>query len=278
MKQFCLIAAALLGAGCAVTIDESSLVHPVKAGALDPAMLTGRASRYTAEQHWIERPGGVRLHAVLLRQPGAKATILYFGGNGYAIGRAGGWTAGVFAPLGADLMIVDHRGYGLSTGTAAIATGEADGLAAFDHLAKLRGGPIVVHGHSIGSFVAGHVAAHRDAAAVVLESSATTTEEWVASRAGGVAGKLVRIKIDEPLKGRGNLHNLPSIQEPLLILVGGKDRLTPPVLSQKLYQASPLPPERKTLVLVPQAGHDNVMLGRVTHAAYARLLASVTGS
>ena len=176
MKRFWLAAALLFLGACAVTVGESSLIHPVKAGALDPAALTGNAARYTAEQHWIARPDGARLHAVLLRQPGAKATILYFGGNGFAIGKHGAWTASVFAPLGVDLMIVDHRGYGLSSGTPSISTGEADGLAAFDYLASLPPRPIVVHGHSLGSFVAGHVAANRDAAAAVLESSATTTE------------------------------------------------------------------------------------------------------
>ncbi len=64
----------------------------------------------------------------------------------------------------------------------------------------------------------------------------------------------------------------------MLILVGGKDKTTPPILSQRLYQASPLPAGRKTLVMVPQAGHENVMEGRLTHAAYGRLIASVTGS
>ncbi len=279
MTRFWLaVGALLLNAGCSVAINESSLIQPVKAGALDPAALTGSAVRYTPEQHWIDRPDGARLHAVLLRQPGAKATILYFGGNGYAIGRFGPWTAGVFAPLGADLMIVDHRGYGLSTGKPTIAAGEADGLAAFDYLARTRGGPIVVHGHSLGSFIAGHVAANRDTAAAVLESSATTTEDWVAASAGGITRTFVRIRIDDALKGRGNSENVLRIQEPLLILVGGKDRTTPPILSQRLYQQSPLPPGRKTLVLVPQAGHDNVMIGRATHAAYGRLLASITGS
>ncbi len=271
-------AAALSLSACAVTVDESTLIHPVKAGALDPSTLGGNAARYTAEQHWITRADGARLHAVLLRQPGAKATILYFGGNGFAIGRHGAWTASLFAPLGADLMMVDHRGYGLSTGTPTIAAGEADGLAAFDYLTKLRAGPILVHGHSMGSFIAGHVAVNRDTAAAILESSATTTEEWVGSRMGGLAGKVARVRIADALKGRGNAQNIVQIDEPLLILVGGKDKTTPPILSQRLYDASPLPLHRKSFVLVPEAGHNDVMRGRLTHAAYKRLLDSVTGS
>ena len=214
----------------------------------------------------------------MLRQPGAKATILYFGGNGYAIGHHGPWTANTFMPLGADLLIVDHRGYGLSTGLASIATAEEDALAAFDHLRRLTSQPILVHGHSMGSFMAGNVAANRDTAGAILESSVTTSEEWVAARSGGIVGKLVRVEIDPKLKGRGNAANVAGIGEPLLIIVGGKDKVTPPVLSQRLYDASPLPAGRKQLVLVPQANHQNVMIAKTVHAAYARLIAEVTGS
>ena len=280
MKAIGGAAAALLlvTAGCTARIDERSLLHPVKAGALDPASLTGSAARFTVEQHWIDRPEGARLHAVHLRQPGAKATILYFGGNGYAIGRFGAWTAGEFAPLGADLMIVDHRGSGLSTGTPGIGPGEDDALAAFDYLQRLTRGPIIVHGHSMGSFMAGHVAANRDTAGAVLESSATTTEEWVASRTGGITGKLLRVEIDPALKGRGNAGNVTQIAEPLLIVVGGRDKTTPPVLSQRLYDISPLPTGRKRIVVVPEANHNNVMIAGLVHAAYRQLLAEATGS
>lgn len=274
MKALIAAALILLTAGCTARIDERSLVHSVKAGPLDHAELAKAAPRYAAEQHWIERPDGVRLHAVLLRQPGAKATILYFGGNGYTIGHFAPWTASMFMPLGVNLMIVDHRGYGLSTGTASLATAEEDGLASFDYLRGLSREPVLVHGHSMGSFMAGHVAAHRNAAGVVLESSVTTTEDWVASQTGGMTGKLVRVKVDPALSGRGNLGNVARVEEPLLIMVGGKDKTTPPVLSQRLYDASPLPAGRKQLVLVPEADHNNVMNAKSVHAAYARLLAA----
>ena len=270
------VAGAISLAGCTVTVDEASLIRPVKAGSLDRASLTGPAAAYAAEQLWIDRPDGARLHAVLLRQPGARATVLYFGGNGYTIGQHGPWTANLFARLGVDLMIVDHRGYGLSTGTPTIETGEADGLAAYDRLAALTRTAIVVHGHSLGSFIAGYVAASRNTSAAVLESSATTTEDWVAASTRGVTGALVKVRIDEKLKGRGNLANVRRIDEPLLLIVGGKDKTTPPSLSRKLYEASPLPPGRKQLVIVPEAAHENVMEARIVHAAYDRLLRTLS--
>jgi fermentation-respiration switch protein FrsA (DUF1100 family) len=277
----CLLLAALTACfalgGCTVVVDERSLLHPVKAGALDPARLAGPAASYSVTQVWIDRPDGARLHAVHLRQAGARATVLYFGGNGYVIGRHGAWTANLFARLGVDMMIVDHRGYGLSSGAPKISAGEADGLAAYDHLAAVTRGPIVVHGHSLGSFIAGHVAAHRNTAAAVLESSASTTEDWVAARTGGLTRALLKVKIDEGLKGRGNMRNIVDIDEPLLLIVGARDKTTPPWLSQKLFTASPLMGKRKQLVVVRNAGHDDGMNGREAHEAYDRLLTSLGG-
>jgi fermentation-respiration switch protein FrsA (DUF1100 family) len=260
--------AALL-AGCTAEVRETDLIRPVAGGPL------ASAPGYEVTEHRFAAADGVRLYSVHLRRPGARATILYFGGNGYTIGRFGAWTAGVFAPLGVDLIIVDHRGYGQSEGSPSAAAMEEDALAAFDEARRLvgPGGRIIVHGHSLGSFFAGHVAANRAAAGVVLESSATTTEDWVKAGTPGAAKLFIRkVEIDPNLRGRGNLSVVPRIDEPLLLLVGAKDGTTPPSLSQGLYAASPLPEERKTLQVVPGAGHTDLMTKADAIAAYRAFL------
>ena len=279
--KFWIAAAAVALAACTAQIAEDSILHPIRGGGVDISALARSAPAYTASDQWIATPDGSRLSAVHLRQPGARATVIYFGGNGYTIERFGAWTASVFAPLRVDLMIVDHRGYGRSEGTPTSGNFENDGLAAFDHLAGALGvapSRIVVHGQSLGSFIAGHVAANRPAGGVVLESSATTTEEWADANLRGVARLLVRVEIAEALRGRGNLSNMPRIAEPLLILVGERDRTTPPRLSRALYEASPLAPGRKTLAVVPRAGHEDVMLRPEAAAAYRAFLESLTGA
>lgn len=273
--------AALALASCTATIGEETLIHPIAGGGIDAAALRARAPAYSLAEHWIPAADGSRLAAVHLTQPGARATLIYFGGNAYTIERFGAETAAAFAPLGVDLVIVDHRGYGRSEGTPSAATFDSDGLAAFDFVAASLGVPasrIVVHGQSLGSFVAGHVAANRPAGGVVLESSATTTEEWADANRRGVARLLVRLEIAEALRGRGNLSNMPRIEEPLLLLVGERDRTTPPRLSRALYDASPLPAGSKTLLVVPRAGHDDVMLRPEAAAAYRAFLARLSGA
>lgn len=267
-------------AGCAVQISERTLIHPMPGGALSAEELEGAAGVYEMSDQWITAPDGVRLSAVLLRQPGARTTILYFGGNGFTIERHGAFIAGLLAPLGVDVMIVDHRGYGRSGGVPTQADLEADGVAAFDYLTRTLGvapARIVVHGQSLGSFIAGHVAAERPAGGVVLESSATTTEDWVAANLRGARRLIVRAEIDPALRGRGNLANMARIEEPLLILVGAADRTTPPRLSEALYAASPLPAGRKTLAVVPGADHNDVLLRPEATEAYRAFLAALPG-
>ncbi len=277
MKRFRLLWLAVLLAGCTAEIRENDFIRPLRGGPLTAEAVAAAAPAYSLAEHRIPGPDGGQLYAVHLRQPGSRATILYFGGNGYTVGRFGAWTASVFAPLGVDLMIVDHRGYGLSTGKGGIAIMEADALAAFDYLRVLAGRQrIVLHGHSLGSFIAGHVAANRSAAGVVLESSATTTEQWVAARTPGAARLFIRkVDIAEELRGRGNLANMPRIEEPLLLLVGAKDGTTPPRLAQGLYAASPLPRTRKTLRTIAGAGHEDVMTKPETIRAYRTFLAGL---
>ncbi len=277
MKQSTALLLPLLLAGCTVTVDERSLLHPTPGGGLAAEALARAAPAYAMSEQWIAAPDGARLGAVWLRHPGARATILYFGGNGFTIERYGAWVASVFAPLGVDLMIVDHRGYGRSEGIPTQANLEADGVAAFDHLARLTGDPsrIVVHGQSLGSFIAGRVAAERPTGGVVLESSATTTEEWVAANLRGAARLVVRAEIDPALRGRGNLANMARIEEPLLILVGEDDRTTPPALSQRLHAASPLPPGRRTLAVIAGANHTDVLTRPAAIAAYRAFLSGL---
>lgn len=263
--------ASLLLAACTAQVDETTLLHPIASGTVSAEAIAKAAPVYTLAYHGITAPDGVRLHAVHLRQPGARATILYFGGNGYTIGRFGAWTASVFAPLGVDLVIADHRGYGQSAGTPRISDMEGDSAAVFEFVRALPDrapGPIILHGHSLGSFIAGHLAATRDTGGVVLEGSVTTAEDWVAAGTPGIAKPFVKVRIDQGLQGRGNLANMARIQEPLLLLVGEKDSTTPPRLSRGLYEASPLPPGQKTLVVVKGARHDNALTKPQAIAAY----------
>ena len=139
-------------------------------------------------------------------------------------------------------------------------------------LREYSGLPVLVHGQSLGSFMAGEVARQRSLDGLVLESSATTAEDWVKGFVD--ANPFVRRGVVEGgLQGQGNLALMSVLDEPLLIVVGEHDRTTRPAMSQRLFEVARLPPTMKELLVVPDAGHNDASAHPSFAAAIVRLLA-----
>jgi pimeloyl-ACP methyl ester carboxylesterase len=83
----------------------------------------------------------------------------------------------------------DYRGSGRSSGVPTIAALKADALQVFDQVNARYPGRVVLHGQSLGSFVAAYVAQQRPAArGMVLESTTTNVRDW-----GNVRTRLLRV-------------------------------------------------------------------------------------
>jgi pimeloyl-ACP methyl ester carboxylesterase len=127
------------------------------------------------EDAWLEAEDGVRLHAFWLpdtsARPTERALLLLHGNAGDATRRLP--NADRQRRLGADVLLLDYRGYGRSEGRPTEAGIYADARAALDHLTKQRGiaaERIVVFGSSLGSAVAVDLARGRELAGLVVES------------------------------------------------------------------------------------------------------------
>lgn len=268
-------------AGCvSANVTESAIYRPAAGTPLTAEVLARDAPDYAMARHRIVTSDGAELNGVLLTQPGAYITVLFFGGNAFTL-ENGAFAAATFAPYGVNLMMFDTRGYGTSTAGSNVAKIQSlmqDGEAIFDYmdaLPEMADQKIVIHGHSLGSFVAGHVAAVRQANGVVLQSSATTTQDFANDGIPGMMRPFVKLKIEDSLKGQGNLKNMAAIDENLLVLVGEKDRQTKPPMSASLYRASPLPANRKSLAVVKGAGHDDIFEFKAGRDAYRTFLDSL---
>ncbi len=196
----------------------------------------------------LETADGVNL--VTWRHPPApdKPTVLYFQGNGgSSADRADrfadliGAGFGIFAP--------SYRGYGGSGGSPTETGLLADGLAAYDHLAEMRDGPIVVYGESLGSGIAVHVAAHRDVAALALESPFTSALD-VARNAYPV------LPVSFLMKDRYHSDRLINkVSCPLVVIHGVDDNVVPFRLGKALFELANDP---KRFVAVPNGGHNDL--------------------
>jgi hypothetical protein len=262
-------------AACVAHVDERALVRPVVDAGADLAALSQRYPQWNYRERRIatgEGPAPARLYAVAATRPDARLTVLFFGGNQFTIGAWGGTVLGIYADAPVNLVMVDHVGYGASEGEAGLDRMFEGAQAAYRDLQdwpELGGRPIVVHGHSLGSFLAGQVADRHRLAGLVLEGSVTTAEAWGAyfDRESLL---IRRAEIEAGLRGRGNADVMPRLDEPVLVVTGELDGSTPPEFARALHALVPasVPGE---LLIVPGANHGNAARHPEFRSAFQRL-------
>jgi fermentation-respiration switch protein FrsA (DUF1100 family) len=122
--------------------------------------------------HRITTPDGETLHAWWMEHPSPRAQVIYWHGNG---GNLSLWLD-VFADIhrrGFNVLAVDYRGYGGSTGRPSEQGIYRDGDAAtayFNQRLRRPGSPVIFWGRSLGCAVASYAASRTSPDALVLES------------------------------------------------------------------------------------------------------------
>src|SRR5215204_5341603 len=169
-----LVAAAYISAAAALTLAQRRFIYfpggeladPVASGlsGIDVVRLSMADGTVVTAWHAEAREG--------------KPTLLYFHGNGGALSiRATRFKQ--ILDSGFGLLAASYRGYPGSGGAPSEAALVADGLALFDWL-EASGARIVLYGESLGTGIAGAVAAERDAEAVILEAPYTAAVDIAA--------------------------------------------------------------------------------------------------
>jgi fermentation-respiration switch protein FrsA (DUF1100 family) len=182
--------------------------------------------------------------------------LLYFHGNGYVLEQAVNGDVGALHSLGANLLMVDYRGYGSSSpGTASEKRVFQDARAAFRYLISQRKVPthdIISVGRSIGTGPATEIAKeHPEAGGLILISPFTSTTD-IAKTMWYLAPLPLRLISHNKLD---NLAKIDAVHVPLFITVGSEDRLTPAAMAQALLEKANQP---KRLYLSPGADHDGI--------------------
>lgn len=264
------LASALLSGCINAKVSGENLVRARPGAPLDVAAARAEMAGYRVTEQRLPMADGVSLYAVAFTRPDAHASVLYFGGNAYLVGPYGLYTAQRLGAGVRNVILVDHRGYGASAGTPTLEAMFADAPQVYDAVRawpEVAGKPLIVHGQSIGSFMAGEIARLRHLDGLVLESSMTTGAAW---------GQMYedhwlvrRVDVEESLREAGNLPVMRTLDEPLLLLVGEKDEATPPRYSRELYEAAAVPAERKQLVVMAGRGHNDVTADPSFAAVYA---------
>ena len=130
----------------------------------------------------LDTADGERLHGWWIPADDARGTLLFFHGNA---GNISGRLESVkqFHQLGLNVLIIDYRGYGQSTGSPSEEGLYRDAEAAWQHAVTQRGidpSRIVIFGRSLGGGPATWLATQHDAGALLLESAFTSVPDMAA--------------------------------------------------------------------------------------------------
>ncbi|WP_167854951.1 alpha/beta hydrolase [Mangrovimicrobium sediminis] len=224
-------------------------------------------------------PPALQVAAFLAEDP--DTTLLLFGGNGFHLIPDVTESEKLLAP-GRNLFAMDYPGMGGSAGETRIEELRAAAQRFFEHVTGLdavRGTRIVVYGFSIGGFVASEIAASYPVDGLILDSTAPDIQAWVDANVPWYARALVDVDIAPPLRTVSNTRQLATIACPVLFLVGGRDRVTPPRFGRELAQSALAAPWTDVVELA-QAEHggssDDPRFAAVVDGFIARLAAAET--
>lgn len=270
------IVLALAAQGClTMRIPDDNWFHPGRAALSDSLAGAAGLARGAAHREWYRASDSTRLFALVVRTPGARTTVLYFGGDSFRAARDGLPLARAASLLGVNAALVDYRGYHESEGVPSLPALQQDAVNAFDHVRAMdgvAGTAVVVHGFSMGSFIAAHLATRRPVDGLVLESSATTVRDWAGGFVPWYARPFVRVRTSPMLAAESNLARLRRYRGPLLLVVGARDRVTRPGMSREPFRGSATPGGDRFLVVVPRAGHGDALQDRAAATRYRELL------
>ena len=188
------------------------------------------------EDVYFESTDGTRLHGWYVDHPAPVAYVLFCHGNAEHVAYRANYLRDYNKYYRVAVFAFDYRGYGRSAGRPHERGILADAQAAQQWLARragVRPADIVLHGVSLGSGVAVHLAARNGARGLILESAFTSLPDVAAHLYRWAPVRLLmRSEMNSAAK-------IAAYTGPLLQAHGSADELIPVELGRRLYNAAP---------------------------------------
>lgn len=232
---------------------------------------------------WIDGPGGSRLHGWWLPAQGpVRGTVLHLHGNAGNISTHLPLVAWVPA-AGFNLLTIDYRGYGQSSGAPTLDGVVDDGLAALRWLRAThpqQAQRIVVIGQSLGGATATRVvAAEPEGVRLLVLDCPFASYRGIASDA--VRGSWMAVLAPAALRALPGPEKDPvtvirALRVPLLVLHSVDDSVVPLSHGRALFDAAPEP---RRMIEVSNTTHvDGFTLPSIRQQTIAAMLHALQGA
>jgi fermentation-respiration switch protein FrsA (DUF1100 family) len=213
---------------------------------------------YAIEKVTFQSGDNLQLNGWYITQKNSQGTVLYFGGNGFVMVTSFHIIKSIIDQK-VNLFVFDYRGYGENKGMPTVVGLKEDGFAAYRFLTQnkqIDPQHLIIHGHSMGSFIAAFVVSKTPSAGLVLECPIIDAKDWTGRLLPWFVKPFVKFDIEPVLLENRNLEWLAMIESPRLIIAGEKDQITPPGMAEKLFEEAKS--TNKHLVIIKDGGHNNL--------------------
>lgn len=192
---------------------------------------------------------GVVLRHVRLKAEDGAPKVMFFHGNGSLAslqldrGRQ-------LHDNGFDVLLVEYRGYGGSTGKPSADALLKDSLAVYDWYKKDESDWMFLYAHSLGTGIASYLSSQRPVQSMVLEAPYTSLADVAASKYFLFPARLL-------IKHEINTAEyLAEHKTPTLIIHGRNDFVIPLKFGEELYKG--LNPKYAKMKIIEDAGHNTL--------------------
>nr|WP_297912783.1 alpha/beta fold hydrolase [uncultured Allomuricauda sp.] len=202
------------------------------------------------EELFLEAQDGAELNALYFKVKNAKGLILYFHGNAGDLSRWG-TIADRFVDFGYEVLVMDYRGYGKSTGKMSEENLYADAQLFFNHAAGLHPQEkIIVYGRSLGASIATHLASRNKTKKLILETPFYNLADVAQDRFPFLPVKsLLRYKM-------ASNEFVKKVEAPIRIFHGTADRVVAYESGKKLY--GNITVSDKKMYTIENGAHNNL--------------------
>ena len=216
------------------------------------------------QEYFIPMPDGVELNALYFKtEEPAQGLILYFHGNADNLKRWGNY-AGDLLPYGYDVLMIDYRGYGKSTGIPKESDLYADAKAVWTWAKeKIPHSRLVLYGRSLGSAVASKLATTVNPDLLILETPFDELKSLIFPPVKPLFYFFPKRNIFS------NKDNLVHVRCEVLILHGTEDWVVP--LSSALG-LKPFLKRSDEFIIIKDGGHANLNQYPAFHEALKKFL------
>jgi alpha-beta hydrolase superfamily lysophospholipase len=205
----------------------------------------------TFEEINLNASDGAQLNGLHFKKENPNGLVLYFHGNA---GNLEGWgsIAEFFVDLNYDVIIMDYRGYGKSTGELSSEKLYSDAVHWYDFAKdNYNESSITVYGRSLGTAFATYAAANNQPKKLVLEAPFYSMEEIAKSRFSFLP---ITYLLNYKFPSNQYINEVPS---PITIYHGTKDQVIDFKQGENLYKS--IKSESKKLIIIDNGGHNNLI-------------------